>query len=289
MNETKINTINFKIDIRKIFTDKIKSSLNNLNSIQIMKIIKRNKNNKNSQTMIKKYDYDFNKTIKSNSTELKNSFNSIKNIKNYYYSIKNNKHIKNSFNNNKMNSAKNKKLFNSVKTKDNKMKLFVYNHNKIKLKKMHKKKYMSQKNFFTMHQNLEKINIKNTNYININSIDNYESKNNNLTSDINIIEKNRIKNSKSFSQVYSIPKNLYYKKHNNNEEILFRNNSINRSKEKSRIIWTNNILSSIIDNIIKYNKNINEEKFNNYIHHRKIKISTILDLYNKNKKSRKYN
>ena len=55
MNETKINTINFKIDIRKIFTDKIKSSLNNLNSIQIMKIIKRNKNNKNSQTMIKKY------------------------------------------------------------------------------------------------------------------------------------------------------------------------------------------------------------------------------------------
>ena len=75
----KIKPINFKIDIRKVLANKLKSKIYNPNNSQLVRIIRRPTDSKNSQTILRNYDYDLNQIIKSkNKTESLNSCSSNK-------------------------------------------------------------------------------------------------------------------------------------------------------------------------------------------------------------------
>ena len=303
--DDKLKLSNFRVDIKKVFSIKLKSKLHNNNNSQLLKFLKPSTDSKNSQTLIKKYDYDLNKVLKSNSnfTEPLNSISNLKNSSSkdlfpYKLGEIHNK-IKSRFFFRKSNSYKTIKLYNSLDYKEKEVNPFSIKHNKFKLGKKIIKKNLSQDSY-KGHKNLEKIgkdflNYTNTNYSknNKDSINNSENKkenhinnitNKNTTSCVNLLNNFIINNTKKVHKKTYLRNNILSLKHYNNNFLTKSN--LFFSKEK-KVNWKNKILNDVIININKnifgnaLSKNVYSME-NNYRYLQKIKISTLINVNNVN-------
>lgn len=292
---TQNDSLNFGIDIRRIFAKKLKSNLINFpNYNRLAKWMKRSTDNKNSQTMIKKYNYDLNNVIKSN--DLSESVNIGISFKND--SLKEilsktdikNKTVKVYYRRPK--SSKINKLFNSIDINQKSSKCFFkykYNNDKIQLCKNMREKikclssYKIKKNLKKNGMNYYKI----SNYNNIKRKDNYKNikykliNNCSSSEEIHINNNENNKNTKGTNEKIFLKNKILYFRNNNN--ISYKNNSINT---KLGTNWKNYILGDIINNINKIEQNKDSKHLNssedNTFYYKKIRISTLLNLYNKN-------
>lgn len=335
IEEDKIRPIKFKIDVRKVFSKKLKAKLNISNNSQPLKLVKRSTDSKNSQTIIKNYDYEFNKVIKPKTIiDSINSFHnfnihSTKNVLSYKVkAIRNNiketnKTKKFFFKRSK--SLKSNYLYNSLYLKEKEIRpLNITKYKPIKLGKKPKslKKNLSQ-NIYRRNKNLEKIgvdflnfsNVKNTNKSNIiNKIDDNKKKeskkdkieqennrnndkknnfNNHSTPDITL--KNtfiQIDAPRELNRKPLVRNNIFFLKNRN--EIYYRNNWRYPKEEINTTNWKNNIINKLISdiktNIEEQNKNTKNPDLSedNPRCYHKIRISTLMNLYNKNFSNYKY-
>ena len=309
MNEKPKNII----EIRKIIPIKFRPEL-----INNTKQLKRSKENKISQTMIKKYSYNLNNNLVKyiNLTDYLNSINSLKNTptKAFLYS-KIRKMIQDKTKENKEKHTPFKKAESSkIYFKPNQyQKIFKSNsqYKRIIINKkiLNKKKTIASK---TSNKNLENID---TNYFNslvekkMNSTSNFQTKNikyklidNNSTSSIKDKIVNRNQSAKKIDHKINkepnqlnkrlILRNSIFKEKQPNQMIL-RNNLNNlyysEKKNESVSIWKNKILNDLITNIQSTSNidlnltRIKEKKFlNNSNNFQKIRISTLMNIYNKN-------
>ena len=283
-NNDNLRIFTSKIDLKKVFSKKYKNKLNIRNNSQILKSPKKSTDNKNSQTILKKYDYNLNKIIKTK--DLKESLNSITSLKNIHHSkdalsykmdkIKfilneKNKTMKNFYK--KSNSVKSSKLHYSIDNKEEKKKhFFIPKNNKLKLRKNHIKKNMNIYSY-KYHKNLENIGNDVSNYTNeyakslkeiINKDENRKeknelnknnknNKNNNSSSQSHLLNKKSTNNSRKTNKKIYFINNLLKPK--SRGIILQKNNWLNLKTEKSKIGWNNEVLHELIINI---NKNINQ-------------------------------
>ena len=319
--EGKLKLFIYKFDVKKVFSRKLKSKLFNYNNSQIMTFIKKSTDNKNSQTTIKNYNYDLNKVIKQNPTEPLNSisnlkYNSSKDIFPYkmikiHKKLKEtNKTMKNFYK--KSNSYKSINIYNSLENQEKEIikPIFInskYPNNKFNLGKKIIKTNLN-KNSYKYRKKLEKIGSDFINDTNTNNksykiiINNYENKKVNSIKNNNFIHNNN----NSSSQM-----NIFLNKYINepkktNKKTYFRNNILYQRNEKNiptkkvfiyykenqkKINWKNKILNDIITNINKsiyqniVSKNVELSEDNS---HQKIRISTLLNLYNNNSFNYKY-
>lgn len=307
INEKRKNTI----AIRKIIPKKFRPEL--INKTQQLK---KSKENKISQTMIKKYNYNLNNNLVKyiNLTDYLNSINSLKSTqtKAFLYS-KIRKMIQDKTKENKAKYAPLKKAESSkIYFKPKKYQTILKSNNKYKKitinKKILKNKLIVSK---TSNKNLENID---TNYFNsmvekkMNSSSNFQTKditykliNNNSTFNAEDKIVNRIQSAKKiFHKINKEPNQLnkrlilrnsiFKEKQNNN--VIFRNNLNNlyysEKKNESASIWKNKILNDLITNIqSKSNIDLNltrskeKESKNSSNNFQKIRISTLMNIYNK--------
>ena len=310
-NDDNLRIFTSKIDLKKVFSKKFKNKLNIGNNSQILKSPKKNTDNKNSQTILKKYDYNLNKIIKTK--DLKESLNSITSLKNIHHSkdalsykmdkIKfiineKNKTMKNFYK--KSNSVKSSKLHYSIDNKESrKQHYFIDKNNKYKKLKLRKNPIIKNMNIYSYknHKNLENIGNDYSNFANeyikslreiINKNENKKekneiNKNNNSSSKNSLLNKKSVSNSRKTNKKISLRNNLLKPK--SSSIILKKNNWWNLKTEKSKIHWNNEILHELIINI---NKNINQNIIfqniglseDNFHYSQKIRMSTLLNLYN---------
>ena len=246
--EGKLKLFNYKFDVKKVFSRKLKSKLFNYNNSQIMTFIKKSTDNKNSQTTIKNYNYDLNKVIKQNPTEPLNSisnlkYNSSKDIFPYkmikiHKKLKEtNKTMKNFYK--KSNSYKSINIYNSLENQEKEIikPIFInskYPNNKFNLGKKIIKTNLNQ-NSYKYRKKLEKIGSDFINDTNTNNksykiiINNYENKKVNSIKNNNFIHNNN----NSSSQM-----NIFLNKYLNepkktNKKTYFRNNILYQRNEKN--------------------------------------------------------
>ena len=250
---------NFKIDIRKVFSRKLKSKLINSNNSKSLRFIKPTTDNKNSQTILKNYDYDYNKIIKSK--HLTESLNSISNLKrnslNDALSFKI-KSINNRFKENKTTKLLFKKskslrsfnLYDSLDFEEKKIKNFIINKYKtIKLgKKLQKKN--SGIDSYKAYKSLEKIGSNNFHFSSMNNISNNTYNNFNKIDNISQYEnkKEKIENIKSR---FNIKSNGRYVNNYSSPDINIKNNDIIINKKRGF-----NKKSSLINNLLYINNKI---------------------------------
>lgn len=317
LNDRKLKLLNFKTDLKKVFSKKLKSKLFNYNNSQILKFIKKSTDSKNSQTIIKNYDYDLNTIKKQNrvpNNNLTEPLNSITNLKHINsskdilpYKIN---HIHNRLKEQKKmvkilykksNSYKSINIHNSLNNKEKDIEPFfiskIKSNNIFKLKKKLINHNNKSQNNYRYNRNLEKIGINfinNTKVINksnkdiTNNKENKESYTNNIysTSQGNIFLNNYIS-----KKPKKINKKTYFRNSilaANNKNNIIRTKPIIHSKEnKKKTNWKNMIFNDLISNInnnIHQNgvsKNVELSENNSYFY-QKVRISTLLNLYNKN-------
>ena len=283
---------NSKSEIKKVFSEKIKFKLNDYSDT---KINKKNNNNilknhklklrkkkkkhfiklsfsKNSQTILKKYDYSYNK---------ENSFYKSNLLKNKIKLSHSSKEMKKmSF---KENSNK-KKIIYSHKTLNNIYKKKDNNINNINNYKFLSEKYLNR-NY--LYKNISIFNKSSNEYNNsdmkkdlLNNENNKDNKDNKTI--VNIFNVNNYikKNKKKY---INLKNNITYMRYNKS---LIKNNIYFPTYKGKIYNWKNNILDTIINNITSVNKN--EKSINFYdknYNHKNIKIYTILDLNKKNNNS----
>ena len=317
LNDRKLKLLNFKTDLKKVFSKKLKSKLFNYNNSQILKFIKKSTDSKNSQTIIKNYDYDLNTIKKQNpvpNNNLTEPLNSITNLKHINsskdilpYKIN---HIHNRLKvqkkmvkilYKKSNSYKSINIQNSLNNKEKEIEPFFINkiksNNIFKLKKKIINHNNKSQNNYRYNRNLEKIGINfinNTKVINksnkdiTNNKENKESYTNNIysTSQGNIFLNNYIS-----KKPKKINKKTYFRNYilsANNKNNIIRTKPIIYSKEnKKKTNWKNMIFNDLISNINNniyqngVSKNVELSENNSYFN-QKVRISTLLNLYNKN-------
>ena len=317
LNDRKLKLLNFKTDLKKVFSKKLKSKLFNYNNSQILKFIKKSTDSKNSQTIIKNYDYDLNTIKKQNpvpNNNLTEPLNSITNLKHINsskdilpYKIN---HIHNRLKEQKKmvkilykksNSYKSINIQNSLNNKEKEIEPFFINkiktNNIFKLKKKIIYHNNKSQNNYRYNRNLEKIGINfinNTKVINksnkdiTNNKENKESYTNNIYS---TSQGNTFLNNYISKKPKKINKKTYFRNSilsANNKNNIIRTKPIIYSKEnKKKTNWKNMIFNDLISNINNniyqngVSKNVELSENNSYFN-QKVRISTLLNLYNKN-------
>ena len=277
-----------KIEIRKIFANKLKQKVINNNNT---KILKHSKENKLSQTLIKKYNYDANNIKRfTNLTDALDLIISHKYILSKPFKYSNIKNIIQ--NKQKENKIKRKTLKRTESSK-------IYVNKKIIPKKIIKNKKKSK-------ESLKNIDTNFLNSLKKNKMDNsihHENKNdkdklnnnNNATPDVKIINKSQSmskilekinkdnKESHQLNKKLILRSNLFNKKHP--KHIVIRNDILHSEKKSENInIWKNKIISDLLKNIQSIsNINLDKEEKVDKSHNKsqKIRISTLMNIYDK--------
>ena len=317
LSDGKLKLLNFKTDLKKVFSKKLKSKLFNYNNFQILKFIKKSTDSKNSQTIIKKYDYDLNEIKKKNpipNNNLTEPLNSISNLKHINsskdilpYKIN---HIHNRLKEQKKmvkifykksNSYKSINIHNSLNNKEKEIEPFFINkiksNNIFKLKKKLINHNNKSQNNFRYHRNLEKIGINFINNTNINSksnkdiINNKENKESYINNNYSTSQGSIFLNNYTNKKPKKINKKTYFRKSilsaNNKNNIIRTKPIIYYKENKKKTNWKNMIFNDLISNInnniyqngVSKNAELSE---NNSYFYQKVRIATLLNLYNKN-------
>lgn len=273
----KLKLYNTKLDIKKKFSEKLKFKLNCKNHSRNKSIkFKKGRNKKylklsfNSRTSLNNYT-NKNKSIISNNTY----YNSSKlKISQSCQDYKNKSCLDNYANKRKYNLVNRKSSYKTIDLNNN------YNISIIKNSSSFYKKKVNNSNIIkNNYKTLKKTDFSKYNMLNLNIIKENKDNNSKNSSEMNIF-KEYIYNNYINNQKMNLKDNLFNMKYNN---FFFKSNSMDNKLKNKKSDWKNEILDCIISNLTN-NKKKKVSKINFYDdnnNHQKIKMFTILDLYNK--------